>query len=98
MLDHFSYRIVNFFERINRYFHVFLLILSRHDPFALGLESHIHFSNNVINCSKVQQNATQFKYIERNPNLGKNRLQTPKKIVFYAYVKVLGNKNLNPKT
>jgi len=56
---------------------VFLSILFKHDPIALGLESHIHFNNMVIDCSKVQKNATQLKDIGRSPNLGENKLQSP---------------------
>jgi len=82
MLEPSSFKIVNFFERIDRYFHVFLLILSRHDPLALSLESHICFNNNVIDYSKVQQNATQFKHIGKSLDLGENRLQIPNKRVF----------------
>jgi hypothetical protein len=82
MLEPSSCRIINSFERIDRYLHVFLSILSRHGPLVVGLKSHIHFSNNVIDCSKVQQKATRFKYIEKSPYLGENRLQTPNKRVF----------------
>jgi hypothetical protein len=82
MLEPSSFRIVNYFERIDRYIHMFLLILSRHDLLALGLESHMHFGNTMINCSKIQQNATRFKYIGRSLDLGETRLQTPNKRVF----------------
>jgi len=82
MLEPSSCRIVNCFERIDRYLHVLLSILYRHDPLAIGLKSHIHFSNNVIDCSKVQQNVAQFKHIWISPNLGENILQTLNKRVF----------------
>ncbi len=79
---------------------MFLLILFKHDPLALGLESHIYFSNMVIDCSKVQQNATQLRNIGRSPNLGENKLQTPnsKYMIFFAFVKKLSNKGFHLRT